>query len=41
MIVCLHHGDGKEAVEQLKARYPEEAKKFIRTSRSRWTSRLS
>ena len=25
MIVCLRHGDGKEAVEHLKARYPEEA----------------
>ncbi len=28
MIVCpsLRHGDGKEAVEQLKAIYPDEAK---------------
>ncbi len=26
MILCLRHGDGKEAVEQLKAIYPDEAK---------------
>jgi hypothetical protein len=37
MVVCLRHGDGKEAVGQLKAMYPEEAaRKFGRTSR--WTS---
>ena len=36
MIVCLR--DGKEAVEQLKAMYPEEANNV---AAERWTSRLS
>ena len=35
MIVCLR--DGKEAVEQLKAIYPDEAKNLTLS----WTSRLS
>ena len=38
MIVCLRDGKPEEAVEQLKAMYPEEANNV---AAERWTSRLS